>query len=72
MFGDGVGSPLAVYGQVVFARFPWRVPEVQTPNAFRTPFYLELVSRVAGRDHEITVVILKVKKKKKRHTLMSI
>jgi len=52
---------LTVYGQVIFAWSPGILPEVQSPNAFRVPFYPELISRVTGRHHEVTVIFLKTK-----------
>jgi len=52
---------LTIYGQVIFAWFPGIPPEVQSPNAFRVPFYPELIGRVTGRHHEVTVIFLKMK-----------
>lgn len=49
-------GPLTVYGQVIFSRFPGITPEVQSPNAFRVPFYPELVGRVTGWYHKVIVI----------------
>lgn len=57
---------LPVNGQMIFARFSGAPSEVQTPNTFRVPFDLELVGRVAGRHHEVRVIVLETEKKKTR------
>lgn len=54
-------GPLPVDGQVILSRFPGIPAEVQAPNAFWVAFDLELVGRVARRNHEVIVIVLETR-----------
>lgn len=54
-------GPLPVDGQVILSRLPGIPAEVQAPDAFGVAFDLELVGRVARRNHEVIVIVLETR-----------